>query len=134
MSVRFFVSLVLLFWATQTCLGEPEAGWRKDFSFRPEPRYPIDASVRTSTGFKRLEGQVIVRVVVNETGGVISSEVKKSSGSKILDNAAVTALRKWRAKPGRAKRHYDIPIRFRINAPAQTLPVPNDGLGLSRGR
>src|SRR5688500_19454487 len=103
MSVRFFVSLVLLFWATQTCLGEPEAGWRKDFSFRPEPRYPLDASVRTSTGYKRLEGQVIVRVVVNETGGVISSEVKKSSGSKILDNAADKALRIRSVKLVRSK-------------------------------
>jgi TonB family protein len=123
----------VLLWANQACLGETQADWRKDFTSQQPPQYPADAWVRRSTGWQRMEGRVIVRVTVNESGAVSGIEIMKSSGSKILDNAAATALRRWRAKPGRANRSYDIPITFQINNPSPAPPVPNDGLGLSRG-
>ena len=104
------------------------------FTYMPPPRYPVDAWVRTSTGSKRIEGRVICRVTLNGDGTAAHVEVTKSSGSKVLDHAATEALGRWRAKQGRPGRFYDIPITFNGRNSTPELPVPNDGLGLSRGR
>ena len=104
------------------------------FTYMPAPRYPVDAWVRTSTGSKRVEGRVICRATLNGDGIVAHVEITKSSGSKILDHAATEALGRWRAKQGRPGRFYDIPITFNGRDSTPELPVPNDGLGLSRGR
>jgi protein TonB len=79
----------------------------------PAPRYPeraVDAG---------LEGVVTLCVTVGAGGDVESVTVKTSSGSVLLDRAAVQAVRGWRFRPalraGRAVRsRFEVPIRFRL--------------------
>src|SRR5580765_6603156 len=48
----------------------------------------------------RIEGTVILRVLVGEDGGVKDIELDKSSGSHDLDRAAREAVMKWKFRPG----------------------------------
>jgi TonB family protein len=106
------------------------------FTYMPPPRYPADAWVRTSTGSRRIEGRALCRVTLNADGTVARVEIADTSGSKILDHASVTALREWRARPGRPGRFYNIPISF--NGGGSTVGKDNgtakDGLGIMKSR
>lgn len=48
----------------------------------------------------RIEGTVILRVLVGEDGAVKEIEIDKTSGSRDLDRAAREAVMKWKFKPG----------------------------------
>ena len=61
----------------------------------PRPEYPYEA--RRS---KLMGSGVCVMTVDTATGAVISAEMAKSTGSAILDNAATSAFRRWRFRPG----------------------------------
>jgi protein TonB len=63
-------------------------------SGNPPPRYPAAARRRG------VEGTVLVRLKVDGRGRVLDAEVLRSSGSKLLDEAAASALRRWRFTPG----------------------------------
>jgi protein TonB len=66
------------------------------YQLNPKPRYPFLALRRG------LEGEVTLLVEVTAAGEVAGVTVKKSSGHKILDDAAVTTVsRKWRFFPAR---------------------------------
>ncbi|MFN7965753.1 MAG: energy transducer TonB [Acidobacteriota bacterium] len=56
-----------------------------------EPDYPLDAREQ------RLEGKVILQIVVREDGSV--TDVKVLRSIELLDQAAVEAVRQWRYKP-----------------------------------
>ncbi len=60
---------------------------------RMPPRYP------PSLKQKRIEGRVIVRAVVSESGLVGEVSVKESSGHPAMDRAAMNAIRNWRYRP-----------------------------------
>lgn len=62
-------------------------------SHRVLPVYPMIARRHG------LEGTVVLRVLVAETGGVGEAAVEASSGCADLDKAAVEAVRKWRFIP-----------------------------------
>ena len=47
-----------------------------------------------------LEGQVILKVLTNISGQVDDLRVVASSGHRILDQAALSAVRKWCFEPG----------------------------------
>ncbi|WP_033134424.1 energy transducer TonB, partial [Acinetobacter sp. MN12] len=67
-------------------VSEGEAGCQK-------PEYPREALMNEE------EGTVRIRVLVDGSGKVIDSKVKKSSGSKSLDKAAVKAYSLCTFKP-----------------------------------
>ena len=60
----------------------------------PTPDYPYEARSRLITG----KGVFILRFDY-ETGRLRQVHIYKSSGNKDLDFAAVSALKKWQAKP-----------------------------------
>lgn len=62
---------------------------------RPAPEYPITARQRRATG----SGLYLLRVDI-ASGGVKEVTIEKTTGDRELDNAAMTAFRKWRFKPG----------------------------------
>lgn len=64
--------------------------------FTPAPRFPPDARFRDS--FAR-SGRYRLNFAAN--GTVRSVQVLRSTGSEILDRAAVNGLQQWRAEPGR---------------------------------
>jgi TonB family protein len=74
----------------------------------PQPDYPSSARQR------RIQGSGVFRLSLTNTGEVASIQVLKSTGSQILDAAAEKALRKWRFKPGIAKK-VNVPINFLLS-------------------
>ncbi|MBI3306297.1 MAG: energy transducer TonB [Candidatus Omnitrophica bacterium] len=82
----------------------------------PAPLYPALARE------KGWEGVVLLSVFVQGDGNPGEVTVEKSSGYKILDNAAVSAVTKWRFKPARVgnmsfSSWVRIPIRFSLVDP-----------------
>jgi TonB family protein len=75
----------------------------------PFPAYPFhERLVRT-------EGVVKVGIEIGPDGGAASVVLFKSSGNANLDNAAVSAVRLWRAHKEYAGRRFVIPVRFTLS-------------------
>jgi TonB family protein len=72
----------------------------------PRPTYPVGARQRHITG------KGICDIVFRpETGTVTHVTVLQSTGSKLLDDAAVKAFSRWRARPGKIS-HARVPFTF----------------------
>jgi TonB family protein len=76
--------------------------------FAPRPDYPYLARSRRITG-----SGVAVMLVDEATGKVTSCRMEVSTGSVILDAAAMDAFRQWRFVPGTVKKAR-IPITFTV--------------------
>lgn len=74
----------------------------------PRPPYPYEARSKRITG-----SGVIVAHVDAASGDVTDASVAKSTGSSILDDAAVSAFRRWRFRPGTVSK-VNIPITFTL--------------------
>ncbi|HEY2614232.1 MAG TPA: TonB family protein [Chthoniobacterales bacterium] len=61
----------------------------------PRPEYPYEARRSHITG-----SGVCVMIIDPGSGAVTSAEMAQSTGSAVLDNAATSAFRRWRFKPG----------------------------------
>ncbi len=72
-----------------------EASANAGYLNNPKPEYPA-AAIRQGWG-----GTVILRVRVLANGSVESVTVKKSSGRKVLDDAAASAVQKWTFVPSK---------------------------------
>lgn len=72
------------------------------------PEYPEEARQRRLAGSGILQGKVNF-----QTGEVISVRMLKSTGHKILDDAALRAFRQWRFKP-RIIREFRTPINYTL--------------------
>ena len=79
---------------------------RKTIVHQVVPEYPPEARRSRVTGYGILFGQVDYK-----TGIVKSVRMEKSTGSTILDQAALNAFRQWRFKPGTI-RQFRTPILF----------------------
>jgi len=80
----------------------------------PQPPYPEEARREEQ------EGVVLLDVLVSAEGRAMKVTVKRSSGVRILDQSAVSAVRAWSFEPGRvggvpAIGHVDVPVRFRLD-------------------
>jgi TonB family protein len=82
--------------------GKPKAA----ALYAPPPKYPKDAQ-----GYRPRGSGIVVMEVDKKTGLVKSAKMEKSTGNKLLDDAALQAFRQWRFKPGRASRIH-CPITF----------------------
>ena len=83
------------------------------YSETPKPVYPESAR---SEG---REGQVLLRVLVDDQGRSKHVEINSSSGSEALDRAAAEAIKRWRFIPARygdkaVESWIRIPIEFRL--------------------
>ncbi len=79
----------------------------------PPPEYPELAKQM------RQEGLVMLAVDVDREGIPIKVEIKKSSGYRLLDQAAVKAVSHWKFEPGSignitVESAVTVPIRFRL--------------------
>ena len=72
----------------------------------PRPQYPYEARSRKITG----SGVCVVQVDA-ASGNVTGGSMTQSTGSPILDNAALSAFRQWRFRPGTVSQ-VRIPITF----------------------
>lgn|GEM_PF-2593534 len=81
------------------------------YSRCPAPPYPATAKK------DKLSGQVLLLVLVDENGRAASVVLRKSSGSPILDEAAVAAVSRWRFEPAKqngksVSSRVEVPVRF----------------------
>ncbi len=85
---------------------------RPDYGVNPKPPYPLLARRRGE------QGVVLLRVHVRADGEVVTAEIKQSSGSSLLDEAALQTVRvSWRFLPARlgevsVESWVEVPIRF----------------------
>jgi periplasmic protein TonB len=80
---------------------------------QPAPPYP-GAARRQG-----IEGDVILRLSVDEAGKLISVSVARGSGHRALDEAAIAAVKLWRFEPAVADGRpvaaiAELPVRFRL--------------------
>lgn len=75
----------------------------------PAPHYPAMARRR---GW---HGRVVVRVQVSAVGDVLHAEVANSSAHKVLENAALSAVRRWRFEPARDERGVAVPAEREVS-------------------
>lgn len=78
-----------------------------------KPRYP-DLARRAG-----IEGQTVVKALVDIDGSVMDVQILKSSGNQMLDEAALSAARRWRFSPAKQRDKFvrvyvSIPIKFRL--------------------
>ncbi len=91
------IAVVLLTWAVSSAgeytMSEQEA--QRIVTSTPQPDYPYEARRHWIEG----HGLFVLRVQIR-TGLVKTVMVERSTGSPLLDNAAVAALKRWRFKAG----------------------------------
>lgn len=94
---------------------KPQLVQKPSFLKRPNaPRYPRIAQR------KGIEGTALYEIWLNENGKQIKQELITSSGTQVLDEAALSAIRDWQFSPqlidGQAIAHrVQIPVRFSLN-------------------
>ena len=102
----------------QTASGvnsEPQLVTKPTFATRPSPvKYPCIAKRRG------IEGQVLVEIWIDESGKQVKQNLLKSSGTEILDDAALEAIKRWRFSShivdGQAIAHrVQVPVRFKLD-------------------
>lgn len=81
----------------------------------PKPRYP---ELARKAG---IEGNTVIKALVNIDGSIIEAKVLKSSGNQMLDQAALTAARRAKFTPAKQRDKYvrvwvSIPIKFRLTS------------------
>lgn len=74
----------------------------------PSPNYPAAARANGQTG------TIIVEFIVDESGRVISAYAKSASPWPLLNDSAVSAVRRWKFPPGKVTK-YVRPIVFKLN-------------------
>jgi TonB family protein len=76
---------------------------------RPDPDYPKWYQDMA------LQGTVVVSFTVNDTGRVVSTEVKQSSGSAILDQHTLDFIkRRWMVPPVNGGHAFEVPIKYQL--------------------
>lgn len=77
--------------STTPVTRKPDYGWLSGVllpRIEALKQYPMDARL------KHAEGRVVVRIVIQEDGQILSATIAKSSGHDILDQAALETIRK----------------------------------------
>lgn len=88
--------------------GESQARFDADYLRNPAPPYP------PMSRKMREEGRVVLRVLVTPEGTAGSLEIKTSSGSARLDEAALRTVRQWKFIPARRG---DAPVQSWVLVP-----------------
>jgi protein TonB len=101
--------------ATRTVVRQGSTGAEVPPSIRNrrQPVYPQDLIAGG------VEGRVMLRVDISETGQVLAMEIENSSGHPRLDQSAMAAVRDWRFVPGRrngrpAPMTVIVPVSFQV--------------------
>ena len=79
----------------------------------PHPAYPLIARK------KGWEGRVLIQAEIDREGNVSEIKVLESSGFKVLDNASLETLKKWKFTPAKIGNKFvddtlNIPVKFLI--------------------
>jgi TonB family protein len=78
-------------------------------TYAPRPEYPYEARRQRTTG-----SGLVILMIDSSTGSVINARMAQSTGSAVLDNSAVSALRTWRFKSGMVAK-VQVPITYTLS-------------------
>jgi TonB family protein len=78
----------------------------------PRPEYPYEARRQRITG-----SGLVVLTIDSISGNVTNAIMEQSTGSSVLDNAAMTGFRRWRFRPETVSR-VRLPITFTMTGAA----------------
>jgi len=97
----------------QIRLGTASSGTPAGYLRNPKPAYPREARRR------RQQGTVLVQLQVGSDGAPMQIELGRSSGFRLLDQAALAAVRGWTFTPALrgadpVASHVEVPIEFKI--------------------
>ena len=81
----------------QPARSTEDSGSAGKIIYAPAPRF-----LSKSANTLKASGSGSYRLVFNAQGTVTDVQVSRSAGSSLLDDAAISTLRNWRAEPGRA--------------------------------
>jgi periplasmic protein TonB len=62
-----------------------------------------------------LEGEALILLIINESGNVVAARIEQGSGHRLLDDAALRAVRSVRSLPADAPIETILPVRFRLH-------------------
>ena len=87
---------------------------KPEYLKNPAPAYPEFARRQ------RQQGLVLLNVAVDRFGKPLTVDIKQSSGFRVLDQAAVKAVLKWKFRPAYAgalavDSQVEVPVRFRLD-------------------
>src|ERR1700730_16468030 len=130
-SIRVLLAMMLMSWCAFHADGESyiargkRAPWLPDLVDHPYPDYSYEARSR------RWEGEGIFHVTLDfNTGLPTDVRTTRSTGFKMLDEAAIAALRQWGLRPRKWK-EIDVPVRFTMHP--RPRPGYRAGVPLDRG-
>ncbi len=106
LAITIFLAASRVATAEVTVSGEPKAL----AVYAPRPDYPYEAREKRTVGHG-----IAILTVDPDTGIVRAARMEPSTGHKILDDAALTAFRQWRFKPGTVRK-VRIPINFTMRS------------------
>ncbi len=92
--------------------------WETDRIVTVAPQYPLVERQLWREG----EGIATIKIDLN-SGYVTNVTMLKSTGFRLLDDAAIVAFRQWRWKPRRWQ-EVETPIRFQMHSRAQSAEAP----------
>lgn len=95
------------FYSSGGGMVEDKPGYMKN----PPPAYPQEALERGQ------QGLVLLRVEIDAGGSARRVEIRQGSGFRLLDDAALKSVRKWKFEPAKfgnmaVESKADVPIRF----------------------
>lgn len=99
---------------TATKSSSRQPNWQQEIrkQFRKQDErgefYPPEAVARG------LEGEALVLLILDADGQVAASRIEQSSGHRLLDDAALRAVRALHSLPSDAPRESLLPVRFRL--------------------
>ena len=98
---------------------------------KPQAIYTPAPVYRPEWAKQSLAGKGVVLVTVDkDTGKVTGARMEQSTGSNLLDGAALEAYSKWQFKPGTATQ-VRLPIEFRSRPPIAASPKKSAPPGIS---
>jgi TonB family protein len=120
---RVLIVLALMFVAAVGVLSA-QSGAKKIYELTDEITAPrlLEAATPGYTDEakkKKIEGEVIVTIVVNEKGDVTEPKIKKGLGSG-LDESAIEAAKYFKYKPGMKD---DVPVPVRLDVSFNFYPT-----------
>ena len=103
---------------TEAGLGVARGGVGSSF-IPPEPERTARPAYPPSARRHGWEGEVLLRVRIDSSGGVSTVRVERSSGHEVLDLAATQAVRSWLFRPARyglqpVIAEVRVPVQFRL--------------------
>jgi len=106
----------LIIFADQGVVPFDELTQKPQLIKQVNPQYPEQARQNNWTGL------TIIKIIISKSGKVTQCLIQKSSGYRILDQAAIQAIGQWEFTPGKkngktVKTAVTVPIVFRIKTP-----------------